>query len=376
MSIELDDALASGDEQAIEEALANAEVNDDVLFDEGNADEALPEQEEIVTEPVQDNEITQEVVDEQTSDKNDVAEDEVVTPTEAEPESSPAEEDSKSNVIEKDGKFFVEVSKDNADLESKNGKHKLPYDLLVNTREENLALKKQLDEQSRNNAKLQDGLDESKRVAELYSKQLGEAGLDPKLLPEQMLQNPELMEEVKKDYPQIGELVEALALQVQQQTTEPKAAETAQQSEAPSDSGVSPFEQTFNETAHLKGWQEEGGEKWEMAKLIDSRLANDPSFENKSHSERFLEIEKRVSNAFGDEAPEPVETNQQPAKTPVKQPEKTLIPNSPTDIGHQGSDLSASSQLMDKDAETMTHQMENMSEAAIEAMLEEVSDFL
>lgn len=368
MSRELDDALASGDEEAIEAALADAEISDDMLFEEDYADKALPEKAP---------EAEQEVSGENTSDKNDVAEKEVAVAAEEEaaPESSPAEEVNKPGFIEKDGKFFVEVSKDNAEIGSKNGKHQLPYDLLVGTREENLALKKQLEDQARSNAELQDSLSESKRVAELYTKQLGEAGLDPKLLPEQMLQNPELMAQVKEDYPQIGELVEALASQLQKQTTTHHSAEPAKQTETPSGT-ANPMEDALNQSNHLKGWMNDDADRWGMAKIIDSKLADDPLFANKTISERFAEVEKRVMSAFGDEIPVTEDDIQDSAKTLTKQPEKSLVPNSPTDIGHQGSDMSASSQFMEKDAETMTRDMEKMSEADIEAMLEDVSDFL
>ncbi len=362
MSNELDDALASGDEQAIEEALAGSEISENMLFDDADEQEAASDKP------------AEEVNDEQNSDKNDVAEvDE--QPIEAAPEPSPAEEQSKSSVIERDGKYFVEVSKDNAELESKNGKHKLPYDLLAGKREENLALKKQLENQQQTAEELQASLDESKRVAELHSKQLAENGLDPKLLPEQMLKDPELMAQVKEDYPQIGELVEALAAQLQQSSTAPQSPDTAQQSEIPSSKATDPFEQAFSETANLKNWQQNDADRWDMAKLIDSQLAKDPSFDSKSHAERFEEVEKRVMSVFGDEVT-PAAIKAQPHTKAPAQPPKSLIPNSPTELGHQGSDLSASSQFMDKDAGTMTHQMENMSDAQIEAMLEEASDFL
>lgn len=359
MSIDndFDSILASGDEEAITAALKQMEGAESLLFDDGDEEKAQ-----------------EKVIEEATADKNDVAEPKVEKPTEeAVPESSPAEAKAIQGVIEKDGKFFVEVSKDNAEIGSKNGKHKLPYDLLSGTREENLALKKQLEEQARSNAELQNSLSESKRVTELYTKQLGEAGLDPKLLPEQMLQNPDLMAQVKEDYPQIGELVEALAnqLQASKAPTEP-VAEPAQQN---SDSSDNPIQTALNETIHLKEWMNSDVDRWAMAKLIDGQLAENPSFANKSITERFLEVEKRVMNAFGDEVQQATE-ELPAAKSPAIQPEKAPIPNTPTDIGHQGSDISANAQLFDKDAETMTHQMENMSEAAIEAMLEEVSDFL
>ena len=358
MSIDndFDSILASGDEEAITAALEQMDGAESLLFDDGDEEQA----QEGTTE-------------EATADKNDVAEPEAKqADEEATPESSPADAQAIHGVIEKDGKFFVEVSKDNAEIGSKNGKHKLPYDLLAGTREENLALKKQLEEQARSNAELQNNLSETKRVAELYTKQLGEAGLDPKLLPEQMLQDPELMVQVKEDYPQIGELVEALASQLH--ANKAPAQPVAESAPQQSDSNDNPMQTALNETNHLKEWMNSDVDRWEMAKLIDGQLAENPSFANKTISERFLEVEKRVMNAFGDEVKQ--DANEATAAKSLGNPLSAPIPNTPSDIGHQGSDMSANAQLFDRDAASMTHQMESMSEAAIEALLEEASDFL
>ena len=357
--------MANGTDDEIEAAIAEMELSGDVLFSEAAEDE-LPEPEL----PAQEKTVEQEVIDEKTSTENDVVE-AADKPAEATPESSPAEDAIPSNVIEQDGKFFVEVSKDNADLDSKNGKHKLPFDLLEGARGETAKVKAQLEEQQQLNAELQAGFDESKRVSELYSKQLGEAGLDPKLLPEQILKDPELAEKLKNGDLDTEDVVAALAVSLQQ-----KPAIEQAPVEAPANVSQNPAEEAFSQSAHLKDWQAGDADRWEMAKLIDSKLANDPSFENKTPSERFLEVEKRVMNAFGDEIPVVVAQQQaaDPA-TPVQQ-QKAPIPNTPTDIGHQGNDLSPNANLLEQDAGSMAASMESMSEAAIEDLLEGASNFL
>lgn len=366
MSVNFDEVMATGTDDEIEAAIAEMNITSDVLFGE-EADEALPADE--VEVPAQEKAVEQEVIDDKASTENNVVVDADKT-VEAAPESLPAEDANPSNVIEQDGKYFVEVSKDNAGLESKNGKHQLPYALLEGARGETATVKAQLEEQQKLNVELQSGFDESKRVSELYSKQLGEAGLDPKLLPEQMLKDPKLMAQIKEDYPQIGELVSALASQLQQAPAQQAAVET------PAVVSQDPAEQAFSESAHLKSWQTGDADRWEMAKLIDSKLANDPSFDNKTPSERFIEVEKRVMNAFGDEIPAIVA--QQHAKitaTPAQQ-QAAPIPNTPTDIGHQGNDLSPNANLLEQDAGQMASSMESMSDAAIEALLEDASNFL
>lgn len=356
MSDKFDEVMENGTDEEIEAAIAEMELSGNDLFGDDDEEEELPAEQK------------QEVIVEKAPTENDVTE-AADKPAEAVPESSPAEDAAPTNFIEKDGKYFIEVSKDNAGLGSKNGKHQLPYELLVGARGEAAEIKAQLEEQRRLNAELQNGFDESKRVSELYSKQLGAAGLDPELLPEQMLNDPKLMAQIKEDYPQIGELVSALASKLQQAPAQqvPEQATTVSQN---------PVEDAFNQSANLKNWQTGDADRWEMAKLIDSTLAKDPSFDNKTPSERFLEVEKRVMNAFGDELPQAA-AQQPAAKTATPEQQKSApIPNTPTDIGHQGNDLNPNANLLDQDAGTMSVSMESMTDAQIEELLEGASNFL
>jgi hypothetical protein len=103
-----------------------------------------------------------------------------------------------------------------------------------------------------------------------------------------------------------------------------------------------------------------------MAEAIDDELFNDPSFKNKPIAERFAEVEKRVNAAFG------AEHQQKPSNASLGD----AIPNSPTDLGMQASDRNSTSNLLDKDAATITAEMDNMTPSQVEALLEEASDFL
>jgi hypothetical protein len=350
VSKDFDEILASGDEAAIDAALEEMETSGDILFGD---DEEGEIETPVVVEPI-------------------AEETDVVVPAVAEPaqESSPAEAPvTQPGVREIDGKLYAEVSSDNAVIESKNGKHHVPYDVLANARQESIDAKAQLDELTQANQKLQSDFDETKRVSELYSKQLGEAGLDPKLLPEQMLKDPALMAQVKEDYPQIGELVEALASQLQQQ---PAQVATPQAQEPSVDAT---FQETFDQSAHLKSWMNSDKDRWEFAQQVDNKLADDPSFENKPLSERLAEVERRTMAAFGDEVSVVAEKPLVPA-TPSTPAQAAPIPNTPTDIGIQGSDTNPHAHILDQDAGAMTAQMGNMTEAQIEALLTEASDFL
>ncbi|GGI85725.1 hypothetical protein GCM10007978_24220 [Shewanella hanedai] len=336
-----DEILASGDEAAIDAALEQMDVDGDVLFQADGVEEDSTTQSE-ANEPTPDqvtaNESETDVVN---PDSSSALPD--VVPAEADPEPEQGE----------------------AQIESKNGKHYLPYGVLSAAREEAATVKTALETSTAENEALKQQVASFESKTNLYSEQLKSAGIDPKLLPEQMLNDPAVMDKLKEDYPDLGEVVFALAAQLRQVSTSQATSEPATEPD--------PLEVAFSETAHLQSWHTSDPDRWQMAQQIDNRLAEDPSFEHTPLTERFAEVEKRVMSAFGDPLPvaEPAIQSEAPP-TPIAAP----IPNSPTDIGHQGNDLNPNAQLLDQDAATMTANMASMSDAAIEALLADTSDFL
>lgn len=261
--------------------------------------------------------------------------------------------------VEIDGKLYVEAT----DVSSKDGKHSLPYDVLVQARERAKLAEEAAQKEAQEKADLKAQLEETKRAAELHSEQLKEAGMDPRKLPEQMLKDPELMDRIKEEYPELGEIVSVLASKIDQFNGAKPDTTTKQEDTKP---GEDEFQTAFDSSQHLKSWRKSDPDKWDMAAVIDNQLANDPSFRNKPIAERFAEVEKRVNAAFG------AEHQQKPANASLGD----AIPNSPTDLGTQASDRSASASLATKDAATIADEMAGMTEAQIEALLEGASDFI
>lgn len=334
MDEELEAILANGTDEEIEAALAELDIDGDTLF--GNED---GEQEPVVD----------------TKEETPAPQEPSETPakTDVEGESSTKEGEAPEGFVEIDGKYYVEAT----DISSKNGQHSLPYDVLVQTRERATAAEAERERLAQEKADLQNQFEETKRVAELHSSQLKEAGMDPRKLPGEMLKDPELMNRIKDEYPELGELVSELANQMQQYGTkaQPESQEPAQND----------VQAAFDQSQHLKQWRTNDADKWDMAQVIDNKLANDPSFKNKSVAERFVEVERRVQSAFGEQhKPKPSDSKAPP------------IPNTPTDVGTQANDLSAQANLLDKDAGTITAEMSSMTEAQVEALLESASDFL
>lgn len=339
---ELDEILASGDDEAIAQAFADLDIDGDTLFGDEDGEKPVVDTEEKApaVEPEQ----------EKTSEKP--------AETDVKPESSTDAGEVPEGYVEIDGKYYVEAT----DVSSKNGQHSLPYDVLTQARERAAAAEAEREKLANEKAELESQFAETKRVAELHSSQLKDAGMDPRKLPGEMLKDPELMERIKDEYPELGELVSELANQIQQYGGNNNQQPKPQQQEPVAHDDV---QTAFEQSKHLKNWRSSDVDKWEMAQVIDNKLANDPSFASKSVAERFNEVEKRVQSAFGEQhKPKPSDTNAAP------------IPNTPTDIGSQANDMSANANLLDKDAGTITEEMAGMSEAQVEALLESASDYL
>ena len=333
----LDEVLESGNEAAIEAALAEMDATGDILFaEEGEVIESEVEQE---AQP--ETQIVQEATSES---ENDVVE----------TDSSPAQEQD------------AEVKKP---IARKNGEGTIPYGVLDEARKDANTSKAALKASQAETEVLRRQVAESNQMKSLYGEQLKEAGIELGMTPEQMLQDPSVMEQFKADYPGIGDAVAALAAQIKPNQPELQEEQSSTQEEGPSID----VQDAFNASSHLKDWQANDVDRWALAQQVDERLANDPSFANKTMTERFTEVEKRVMTAFGDETPAQVAPKKaiQPDITP-----QSPIPNSPSDIGHQGSDLSKNSQLLSKSAAEMTADFASMSDADIEAALAEASDFL
>ncbi len=336
---ELDEILANGTDEEIEAALAGLDIEGETLFgDEDGEKEPVVEikEEAPAAEPKQEAS-------------------EASTKTDVEGESSTKEGEAPEGYVEIDGEYYVKAT----EVSSKNGQHSLPYDVLVQTRERAAAAEAERERLTTEKAELESQFAETKRVAELHSSQLKEAGMDPRKLPGEMLKDPELMNRIKDEYPELGELVSELANQIQQygSKSQPEPQQPTSENEVQS---------AFSSSQHLKQWMESDVDKWDMAKVIDDKLAKDPLFANKPVAERFKEVEKRVQKAFGEQH------KPKPSNNGTSAP----IPNTPTDLGSQANDSSANANLLDKDAGTITDQMASMTEAQIEAMLESASDFL
>ena len=347
MNEEFDDILESGDESAIESALEEMGVEDALL---GDGETQEPEAEKSNEPEQSQDEGTQEA--EQANTETDVKET---------TESSTEGEVSEADYIEKDGKHYVLAD----GVASKNGEHRLPYEVLERTRQEKQQLAQEREQLAQEKAELEARASEYERTSNLYKQQLEEANLDPKLLPEQMLQDPELLERIKTDYPELGDAFGAMVNQFNQLKQSQTQAQPSQTQDNQPDAA---FQQAFDSSDHLKTWMTSDAEKWSKAQQIDEQLADDPAFANKPVSERLAEVERRTMLAFENKQTQQPKASDKLSGTP--------LPNSPTDIANAGSSTGSNTHILEHDAETLTAEMSSMSTDAIESLLEDVSDFI
>jgi len=368
MNQNLDQAVLSGDESLIDDALDGLELDEALLF--GEEDEDFGQQDtsqniEAQQAPEAESNLP-EVID--TTGQLEVAQG-----SEA-PVSDQGGEQNNAGYREIDGKFYVEVNADNAAVASKNGKHTIPYDALVKNRDRASKLQGEV-------SQLKQELEQAttaKQKNEILTRQLEEAGITPDRLPEEMLNDPQAMQTIidEIDGP-AGQIIAAMFNKIQ-------GSSQAQQDSTPQ--GDDPLDNP--ELAELKGWLNSDKDRWDAAVSIDSKLMNDPKFAGASDVERFAEVQRLVKASFADPVVDAVnedlqqkQADKQQAQQPPaqqQQPQLAQVPNSPSSLsgGNLDTKQSAQQAMLDQDVHGLEAAMNSMSADDLEALLAEASDSL
>ncbi|MCE7567543.1 hypothetical protein LZS85_15575 [Aliivibrio fischeri] len=362
MTLELDQALTTGDETAIDEALNEMELDEDLLFgDEDGSDSKTSDEQTVVVD----------------SDKSLP---EVIDTTKQEETKQPQGSDDPSNgelcdqlgdgVREIDGQLYVAVNADNAEVAGKNGKHTIPYSVLDKARTDGFKSQQRASELE---GQLANEANNSKKM-ELFYKQLEEAGITPDKLPEELLNDPDALESLQDEIGgTAGQVITALVKQLQSKT---------QANEQPQAVGEIDAALASEDLAELRGWEANDKDRWDMAIIIDEKLKKDPQFNAMPLNERFAEVQRRVKTTFGDPVQASIEQSgqkpetQQPQEPAAKEPQQSaqdqaLIPNSPSSLGGTTSDTSqaAHEALASQDAFALENSLEKMSPEAVEEFL-------
>lgn len=209
---------------------------------------------------------------------------------------------------------------------AKDGKNHIPFSVLETERQQAAALKAQMEELSRKNA--------------LLEKQLQEADIAPKDLPEKIRFTPEQLEELGS-YGEVGEAVAILAQQnallmdrLSAAGVEPHPAAAA---EPVDDNPLS----TNPDTLRWAG----NDSHWSVVETVNSVLDSDPAWAGKSLADRVPEIVRRTKLALGESSDSDVTATAQAAIEAAQR----VAPNSLTDVGGEipGQTKSVAEQLAD-----------------------------
>ena len=225
---------------------------------------------------------------------------------------------------------------------AKSGQHTIPYEVLEQARNE----AKQLREQLAQSQQAQAERDKLAAVLEQNGIELDTS--DPDSI------DVAAIEELAKDYPDLGKPLAAIARKLQKL-------------EQPAQPAINPVQAALQAVPDLVSWREKDQDRFDFAIIVDEKLQADPAWQGKSLDERFAEAARRTKLAFGDEVIPP-------AKAPSKEAEKPtdFIPSSPSALGQTHHAAPTGVERFGTMSQTeLIGEMGAMTDAQMEALLEQ-----
>lgn len=280
------------DEQALNEAMASGDLDAlDELLEQYESDDVVADKTTTETKPVETVKPDEKVVTTATT----AAEGETVSDTTSSEKT------------------------DNADQEkvvlSKDGKHTIPYEVLEHARTKAAVLEQE-------NQQLKVIQAERDRLQAALDKH----GINLDADKAEGLSDDE-MAALSEDFPSVGKAFNRLIGEIN----------TLKQSQAvaPVNDSRSEVQVAFDSIPELVSWKSGDQDRLDYAVAKDAELMADPLWQSKPVRERFLEAVRRTASAFGDVVkPEKPETKQDPTQQPQKKAKEDSLPNSPSDIGN------------------------------------------
>lgn len=259
---------------------------------------------------------------------------------------------------------------------SKDGQHVIPYDVLVAERTEKQRL-------MGTNQQTATELAEAKRQLEALTRQINSAGMQPVPLPEKAQVTPEQINSIRESFPEMAAVLDTVVQKIDY-------LQQGQPAQAANQSSGNPVADAMNAVPDLKSWQDQDPDRFTLAVHIDTNLQNDPTWKDKSLTERFTEVAKRTKAAYGESVepvpPEPVTTTSTTTATATANADvqriaaeklaaatvATQVPGSPSDLGvtttHTASPLEQAANASPDQLQAM---FAGMTDAQIEALLEQ-----
>lgn len=274
-------------------------------------------------------------------------------------------------------------------VKSKDGSHEIPYEVLEATRkqlrEEREARERDRVERERLQAETAQ-LKKLEEVNQQLREQLENNNIKPGDMPDEIDMSPERIAQLKEDYGELGDVIEAMLKQNHQLRDQITAkgdtpAAPATPDADPEAAAAAAVDAAIGRNADLAAWSERDADgnvadpdRWTYAVNQDIQLREDPAFKGKSYDERFAEVARRTRAAFGDpESGQQKESDQslaEKAAARIKEAESKQHPQTLSDVGRPSvTEKSLTEQFEDMDEGEMLARMENMTPEQIDNLI-------
>ncbi|EIY4752394.1 ATPase [Vibrio cholerae] len=251
---------------------------------------------------------------------------------------------------------------------AKDQKHIIPMEVLERERQEKAQLRQELEELKAHSAQLE----KAQRMIDVRNKQLEELGVAPADLPEDVTIDEKKLAALQEDYPELAPFFLAMNNKIEALVSSGTVAASTTPPETESAAPVDNAELTtaLKANADLQSWMSEGGARWNAAQQIDDHLASSSEWANRSYTERFEEVSKRVRLAFGDD-PKLSAQEALSAAQEASRKAKNALPASPSELGntHRTGDSDLMNRVQSANHEELGKLFDSLSEAQIEQLL-------
>lgn len=230
------------------------------------------------------------------------------------------------------------VPKELLTIIAKNGKHEIPYGVLESTRTKTKEATTALEQERLLRQEAEGKLTKNDRKAELLTKQLADAGIDPEQLPEDIEITPELIESLG-EYGDLGKVLKAVIAKQGNAKEEKQGADTDSQiaSDATPDPRYDDYKAYVAKNPEFQAiMDKEGSDEQATLEHFYTQVTKSSAFKDKPLAEQLDEVMVRTNRSFGKEQPA-AKTDDETlaiAQQKVQEAKDTATPASPSEVGN------------------------------------------
>lgn len=256
-------------------------------------------------------------------------------------------------------------------IETKDGKHKIPYSVLEATRAREQETREQLEAA---NKRLQELEGSSKKMADVLKDQ----GIDLESLQTQgQTLSDEQLAAIKDADPDIANAIGFFQQQLQAQAEELANLRSQQTNEQ-----VTPLELAIRSNNDLNTWRSDDPDRWTLAVRHDNLLREHPEWKDRSMDDRFAEAVRLTKMEFGDPLPNAASGKQtktdqataaEIAERKLREAESRDVPRSLSSVGKTPStDRSLAERLSELDGDQLVEELDKLSPDKVNEVLAEL----